>query len=209
MADAGSGTGLLTRQLLDLGCQVFAIEPNASMRQAAEARLANDPRFVSVAAAAEATGLPGGSVDLVAAAQAFHWFDRARARMEFRRILNPPGWVALLWNYRIPDATPFLRGYEALLRNYCPDYSEILDRDRHRRDVEEFFGGGVTVATFDNPQELDWSGLEGRHLSQSYVPLKGPCFGPMMRELRQLFDTHHTAGRVVFEHETRVYLGTL
>jgi SAM-dependent methyltransferase len=131
----------------------------------------------------------------------------ARARVEFSRILKPGGWVALLWNYRRLDTTAFLRGYEALLRKYCPDYAGILDRDLHRRQVEEFFDGKVSLATFDNPQEFDWSGLEGRHLSQSYVPLDGPRFAPMMRALRELFDATQLDGRVVFEHETRVYLG--
>ena len=119
------------------------------------------------------------------------------------------GRVALLWNYRRLDTSAFLRGYEALLRKYCPDYADILDRDLHRRQVEEFFVGRVSLATFDNPQEFDWSGLEGRHLSQSYVPLEGPGFEPMMRELRELFDATQQDGRVVFEHETRVYCGQL
>jgi SAM-dependent methyltransferase len=207
VADIGSGTGLLSRQLLDLGCTVFAVEPNREMREAGETLLGDRANFTSLAAAAEATSLPDCSVDLVAAGQAFHWFDRAQARAEFRRVLKPNGWIALLWNYRRLDTTAFLRGYEALLRKYCPDYAEILDRDLHRRQVEEFFAGKVSLATFDNPQDFDWSGLEGRHLSQSYVPLEGPRFGPMMRELRELFDATQLGGRVVFEHETRLYCG--
>jgi len=48
----------------------------------------------------EATGISDASVDLVTAAQAFHWFDRAAARAEFLRILRPRGTVALVWNER-------------------------------------------------------------------------------------------------------------
>lgn len=209
VAEVGSGTGLLTRQLLELGCKVFAIEPNREMREAGEARIAGRANYTSVAAAAEATGLPDLSVDVVVAAQAFHWFDHARAREEFRRVLRPGGWVALLWNYRKLDTTEFLRAYEALLRRYCPDYAEIHDRDVHRRQVEDFFAGEVTLATFDNLQMFDWAGLEGRHLSQSWVPLEGPAFEPMMRELRELFDSSATDGRIAFEYETRVYCGRL
>ena len=36
VADVGSGTGLLTEVLLEVGDPVFAIEPNADMRGAAE-----------------------------------------------------------------------------------------------------------------------------------------------------------------------------
>ncbi len=209
LAEIGSGTGLLTRQLLDLGCEVLAVEPNREMREAAEQMLAGRARFASVAAAAKATGLPDSSVEFVVAAQAFHWFDRARAREEFCRILKPHGWVVLLWNYRKLDTTAFLRGYEALLRRHCPDYAEILDRDLHRRQVEEFFAGKMALATFDNVQHFDWEGLEGRHLSQSFVSQEGPGFEPMMRELRELFDANRENGRIDFEYETRLYCGQL
>ena len=101
VADVGSGTGILTRALLEAtGARVAAIEPNAAMRAAAERSLAGEPRFESLSSSAEATGLPGASVDLVIAAQAFHWFDPPRTRAEFARILKPRGKVALVWNQR-------------------------------------------------------------------------------------------------------------
>jgi SAM-dependent methyltransferase len=207
LADVGSGTGLLSRQLLERGCKVFAVEPNEEMRKTGERLLSSYPGFVSVAGRAEATGLPPQSMDCVVAGQAFHWFDRQRAREEFRRILRPQGAVALLWNYRKLNATPFLAAYEALLHRYCPGYAEILDRDLHRRQVEEFFEGRVTLSVFDHCQDIDWTGLEGRHLSQSYVPLEGPQFTQMMAELRELFEAHQRDGHVAFEYETRLYCG--
>jgi trans-aconitate methyltransferase len=39
VADLGSGTGILTELLLKRGAEVFAVEPNAPMRAAAEAQL--------------------------------------------------------------------------------------------------------------------------------------------------------------------------
>ena len=209
VADIGSGTGLLTAQLLKRGLKVFAVEPNRDMRAAGERVLSLFAGFTSVAGSAEATGLPPHAVDGVVAAQSFHWFDHPRARAEFLRILRPGGPVVLLWNYRKLEATPFLAGYEALLRRHCPDYAEILDRERHRRQVEEFFGGRVDLWLFDHVQHYDWAGLEGRHLSQSYVFLEGPQFAPMMRELRALFDAHQREGSISFEYETRLYAGSL
>ena len=125
VADVGSGTGILTRDLLETGATVYAVEPNAAMREAAEAALeplsppgerGRGEGFVSLAATAEATTLPDAAVDLVIAAQAFHWFDRDAARQEFSRILREPRWVALVWNERAESGTPFLEGYETLLR---------------------------------------------------------------------------------------------
>ena len=95
-------------------------------------------RFTSVAGTAEATTLADASVDFVTAAQAAHWFDRARARREFVRILKPGGWLVLLWNERVTDGTPFLRDYEQLLLTYGTDYADV----RHERTtdaVNEFF----------------------------------------------------------------------
>ena len=90
---SGRGTGLLARLFLDFGCEVFGVEPNPEMRGAGEHTLSGEPRFHSVNGRAEATTLPDGSVDFVTAGQAFHWFEPAAARVEFRRILKPAGWV--------------------------------------------------------------------------------------------------------------------
>src|SRR5215475_8380727 len=138
MADIASGTGIWTRMLVENGNPVYAVEPNAEMREAGERLLAAFPNFSSVDGTAEATSLPPSSMDFVTAAQAAHWFDRMRARQEFSRILRPGGWLVLLWNEREVDTTPFLRDYEQLLLTYGTDYQEV----RHERTtdaVNEFF----------------------------------------------------------------------
>jgi ubiquinone/menaquinone biosynthesis C-methylase UbiE len=133
IADAGSGTGILTRILLEAGCSVFAIEPNAEMRHAGERLLAAYPRFSSVAGSAEATSLPDHSVDFITAAQAAHWFHRDHARREFLRILKPGGWVVLAWNERCTDSTPYssrLRETAAGIRHRLPG-SPPRENDGH------------------------------------------------------------------------------
>src|SRR5258708_2582165 len=107
IADIASGTGIWTRMLLENGNPVFGVEPNTEMREAGERLLAAFPKFTSVAGNAEATTLPDHSVDFITAAQAAHWFDRERARLEFVRILKSRGWLALLWNDRLTRSTPF------------------------------------------------------------------------------------------------------
>ena len=56
--------------------------------------------------------LSPASVDLVTAGQAFHWFDRDRARAEFRRILRPIGMAAIIWNERLVSTSPFLELFQ-------------------------------------------------------------------------------------------------
>ncbi|MDC6668499.1 class I SAM-dependent methyltransferase, partial [Leclercia adecarboxylata] len=92
VADIGAGTGISTRLFLAAGHPVIAVEPNAAMREAAEQLLAPDYLRLRVAdGTAEATGLADNSVGLVAAAQAFHWFDATAVRREWARILQPEG----------------------------------------------------------------------------------------------------------------------
>ena len=140
VADAGSGTGLLSKLFLDFGCRVIGIEPNAEMRHAGEEFLARYEKFTSVDARAEATGLSDASVDLVTAGQAFHWFDAVTARSEFARILRHPRWVALVWNEREVTGE-FLEGYEDLLHRYAPEYAKV---DHRRIDADRIAGFSAT-----------------------------------------------------------------
>ena len=96
IADVGSGTGISTQLFLENGNTVYAIEPNTPMRQAAEKSLASFAEFHSVNASAEATTLPDDSIDLVVAAQAFHWFDIDKSKVEFKRFLRPTRFALLM-----------------------------------------------------------------------------------------------------------------
>jgi SAM-dependent methyltransferase len=211
VADVGSGTGLLTRLFLKHGNRIWGIEPNAEMRAAGEEELRGFPGFVSVAASAEETGLPDGAVDLVVAGQAFHWFDRGRARAEFSRILRGEKPVALIWNERLVDVSPFLRAYEGFLKAYATDYTQVDHRQMTPEVIGAFFApGGVELVTLPNRQVFDFEGLRGRVLSSSYTPAAGePRHEEMLRALRDVFDAHAEGGTVAFEYETRVYLGWL
>ena len=208
VADIGSGTGILAESLLREGCCVFAVEPNAEMREAAEGRLGGHPNIVSVVGTAEATTLADASVDFVTAAQAFHWFDAERARAEVRRILRPAGWAVVVWNNRRTDSTAFLRDYEQLLRRFGTDYAQVATTYGDEMSLRKFFASGYGVKRFDNFQLFDFEGLKGRLLSASYVPLAGhPSHEPMLAELRRVFDAHQQDGRVRIEYDTDVYYG--
>jgi SAM-dependent methyltransferase len=210
VADVGSGTGLLTRLFLDQGNVVYGVEPNRAMAAAAEAAFAGDPKFHSIDGRAEATGLPPLSVDLVAAGQAFHWFEVAKAREEFRRVLRPPFRVALVWNLRRADTTPFLRAYEAFLHRWAIDYREVSARYAVPKALRDLFGGDYANRTFENAQVFDLEGLQGRLLSSSYAPPPShERHRPMLRALAELFATHAEGGHVSFEYDTEVYFGVL
>jgi SAM-dependent methyltransferase len=211
IADAGSGTGILAELFLRNGNQVLGIEPNEAMREAAERLLAGYPGFRSVTGTAEATTLPDDSVDLVTAGQAFHWFDPDLTKMEFRRILRPGGYVALLWNSRQIDTTPFLRAYEELLQTYALDYREVSHKYAGEEILAAFFSpGSPQNARFKNEQRFDLAGLRGRLLSSSYAPLAGhPRHVPMLVRLEEIFTEHEQGGKVNFLYDTEVFVGRL
>lgn len=212
IADVGSGTGISSEIFLRNGNIVFGVEPNPEMRAAAERLLAGYPRFTSVDGRAEATTLPDHSVDCVVAGQAFHWFDPAAARMEFARILRENGWAALIWNTRRIESSPFLQGYEALLKRFGTDYELVQHRTVDLASLQTVFGGhtdaGFQLRTLYNEQRFDLEGLTGRLLSSSYAPTAShPAYKPMLHELKRIFEQYAESGRVTFEYDTEIYFG--
>jgi SAM-dependent methyltransferase len=209
VADVGSGTGIFTRLLLGVAGRVFAVEPNAAMRAAAEAELGVLPGFTSIAGSAEATGLPDQSVGLVTCAQAFHWFDPIATRREFQRILAPAGGCALIWNTAVRTGA-FAQGYEEIKERFGTDFGAV--RHEHLTSEERFgpfFGpAGWERLAFANAQVLDWPGLRGRLLSSSYAPAAGqPGHGPMLAALRELFDRCQEDGAIRMEYTTELFFG--
>ena len=212
VADVGSGTGILARLFLDNGNRVITVEPNDEMRRAGESLLSGHGHFESVTGTAEATTLPRSSVDLITAGQAFHWFEPARARKEFARVLRPDGRVVLVWNDRRKHGAPFQEAYEELLETYATDYAEVEHgRKGSLENIRSFFAPNpVHTATFGNRQVLDYDGLLGRLRSSSYVPAEGqPGHREMLGELQRVFNGHREGGRVSMEYDTRVYYGAL
>jgi SAM-dependent methyltransferase len=212
VADIGAGPGNLSRLFLDHGNPVVAVEPNREMREAGERLLGAHPRFRAVAGRAEVTGLPNRSVDLVVAGQAFHWFDRAAAKAEFARILQPPGRTVLVWNERRTGGTPFLEAYERLLLAHGTDYAAVRHQDvADDVAIAAFFApAGFEKSRFDNLQTFDLAGLTGRLLSSSYAPQAGqPGHAAMLADLAEIFARHQENGRIAFPYDTTVYVGRL
>jgi SAM-dependent methyltransferase len=90
--DLAAGTGKLASVLLDLGRDVVAVEPDSAMRRLI------DPRVHVVGGRAEHIPLRDGVLDAVVVGQAWHWFERAAAFAECRRVLRPGGQLGLSWN---------------------------------------------------------------------------------------------------------------
>jgi len=160
--DVGAGTGKLTRVLLEAGHEVVAVEPDESMRDAL-ARLV--PEVELLAGSAEALPVADASVDVVVAAQAFHWFDLDRALPEIGRVLRLGGTFGVLANLR-DESMPWVAELGRVL------HGEDGIGSSHEGDAQESFGsffGAVERAEFRHVQDLDVEGLVGLAASRSYA----------------------------------------
>ena len=95
--DLGAGTGKLTTRLVERGLDVVAVDPIAEMLERLRKSLPDTPALLGTA---EEIPLADNSVDAVLVAQAWHWFNPARAIPEVARVLRPGGRLGLVWNTR-------------------------------------------------------------------------------------------------------------
>jgi SAM-dependent methyltransferase len=208
VADIGSGTGLLTRVFLENGNRVFGVEPNDRMRSYAERDLGGFRNFVSVRGTAEHTTLPSKSVDLVAAGQALHWFNPAKATREFRRISKPGGSLCAAYNSRRNDTLG--RAYEKIIKKYERDRAAVPGTSMKR--LRRFFKDGeYSNHAVPNEQLLDFEGLLGRILSSSYMPPPDDRHGylKLREDVAKVFERFSSGGRLKLRYRTSVFVGRI
>jgi len=95
--DLGAGTGKLSTTLATAGHRVTALDPSPGMLAALGRR---QPGTGAVQAAAERLPFQDGSFDAITVAQAWHWFNPAKAAAECARVLRPGGTLGIGWHVR-------------------------------------------------------------------------------------------------------------
>jgi SAM-dependent methyltransferase len=211
IADIGSGTGLLTELFLKNGNAAFGVEPDQAMREAGQHYLRSYAEFGSVAGTAERTTLPGGCADIVTVGQAFHWFDPVHAKAEFRRILKPDGWVALVWYQPADGGSPFLRSQSEVMGKYMRAQAPPPPNGLSEEALSRFLGEERSaVRTVEGLSILDLEGFKGAMLSSAYAPAPGDCdFEPMLAELTEAFEHHQQDGSVRIPITFRLCFGRI
>lgn len=209
IADVGAGTGMLGDLFRDNGNHVMAIEPNNEMRAACAALHSADERFDVIDGSAEHTTLPDAAVEMVAVGRALHWFDIDAAIREFRRVLKPGGWVAILACGRREDGREENSAYMEMMqattgRNMMRDpLLAVYER------LESFFPDGqFHHADIQGEMKLDWDNLRGLTLSISHTPMPGtPEFASFEQALRHYFDRYQSDGRIRLTTSTWMNVG--
>ncbi len=196
IADVGAGTGMLADVFRANGNSVIAVEPNAEMLTMCAHLHSADPFFRVTAGSAEETGLPDASVEMVSVGRALHWFSVEAALREFRRILKPGGWVAIVAAGREGSGSAENDAIEALLQKWSGRQQSTRAGYRVYEQLDGLFAGGVMHhAEAPGSMHLNWEALRGLMLSISHAPLpESPHFAEFEAALREIFDRYEQRG---------------
>ena len=209
VADVGAGTGMLGDVFRANGNRVIAIEPNAAMRAVCARLHAGDSQFEVKDGRAEATGLGDASVEMVAVGRALHWFDVPLAMAEFKRILKPRGWVAIVACGRQERGREENEAYDALLHAIPGTLERVKAGYAVYRKMDDYFAGGeVHHQQVTGEMVMDWEALRGLTLSYSHAPMPGaPEFDGLERALKEFFARFKKNGKVTLATRTWISAG--
>ncbi len=206
MVDVGAGTGIFTRHFAGIAGCVIALEPNPEMRRIAARELSQSAGCGVVAASAENTALMSASIDLVSVAQAIHWFQPERAQREFRRILKPGGWLAIIRNYE--EESPL---QEATGKFHTPEFGVVQAVRPAGSGVppRAYFGDGdFECLNIRFVTSRTWEAFLGSLLSASYAPDPwNPRYPAFEHAARVVFDQFARQGVLETLAISELYLG--
>ena len=204
IADIGSGTGKFSELLVENAKVLYAVEPNAQMRNEAETLLCENSNYISLAATAESTTLVDSSIDIITVAEAYHWFDNPAAKEEFRRILKPNGYVMLLWNQFV--GAPY-DNEKAQIEAQYRNHTTTTYKDR----AESLFGNGnYQTAEFDNNMLQSYEEFIGGWSSASFIPKAGTdAYIDFVKQASDLFHRFSKNGMILSTIKTVCYYGKI
>lgn len=125
--DCGTGNGQAAIELANHFKKVVATDPSAKQLENATSHA----RVEYQVGVAEKSEFKDHRVDLITAAQAFHWFKHELFFQEAKRVLKPGGIVAV-WCYGIAKITPEVDAvvkklYDGILRNYWEPERQMVE----------------------------------------------------------------------------------
>lgn len=209
VADFGSGTGKLSGLLIDNAKTLYSIEPNRKMRQYAEEFLGNCANYISLAASAENTTLPDSCVDIITAAESFHWFDNENTHSEMRRILKKNGYVFLIWN--VFGGNDYDDEILQLKTAYRAKKNQKTSGIPYEQRATNLFGmGNYNVSEYGNSLLQTLDEFRGGMLSTSFAPEKGTVdYVNFTADVEEIFNKYSINGKLKTTITTVCYWGKI
>jgi len=164
--DLGTGAGTLARGFARRGRRVTGLDVSSELE--AEAKRLDAEAGVTidyVLAAAEDTGLAGGSFDVVSAGQCWHWFERAKAAREARRLLVSGGRLVIAHFDWLPLKGSVVTATERLIETYNPEWAGgggVGIYPKWLRDVADAGFEDIESFSFDSPVAYSHEAWRGR-----------------------------------------------
>lgn len=204
--DAGTGSGQAALGLAAHFQRIVATDPSAAQIRNAVPH----PRVEYRVAPAEQTDLADAGVDLIAVAQALHWFDLDRFYREVRRVLRPGGALAA-WCYGLNEVGPEVdeivrRFYSETVGPYWPPERRYID-EQYRTIPFPFTEPAAPVFDMSVSWTLEefigylgtWSAVQRYARERGQNPLK-----PIHDDLRRAWGSPPARRRVTWPIHLRV-----
>lgn len=205
--EIGAGTGKATSRFARPGIAITCLEPSPAM--AAVLRDRDLPGVDVEIISFEKWPGPDQPVDLLYAAQAWHWVDHSTGYQKAMDVLRPGGTLALIWNVPIDRYQRFVDVY----RQYGPEILAENDERIGRRDSSTWLSdlaraGFADVHLMTHAWSVELGPSEFRRLCSTYSDHM------MIPEPRRkiLLDGLESAvvaagGSFEVEYESRVFIG--
>jgi ubiquinone/menaquinone biosynthesis C-methylase UbiE len=148
ICDVGAGVAHLTIPLAKRGFKVDAVEPNDAMRANGTKRTSAMSNVSWFEGTGEETGMKDHTYSMVTFGSSFNVCDRAKALLETKRILQPNGWFACMWNHRDLN-DPIQKEIENIIKKHIPEYDygtrredqvEVINKSGLFKDVKKITG---------------------------------------------------------------------
>lgn len=205
--EVGAGTGLATADVAREGLQLTCLEPSEDM--AAILKSKDLPGVEVVVSSLEDWDGQRDSIDLMFAAQAWHWVDRSTAYGKALAVLRPGGVLALMWN--IPHER--YAEFEDVYRRHAPELLAERDDRIKRRDATgwademcEAGFGDVDTFTHRWSADLEPGDYVSLHATYSdHMMLPPQARASLLEDLRHAADAR--GGPLSVSYRTRVFSG--
>ncbi|MEV7908399.1 methyltransferase domain-containing protein [Streptomyces anulatus] len=208
--EIGAGSGQATRELLDRGADVCAVELGADFAARLRAEFRDRPLTVIEGDFDSLPELDAG-FDLVVCASSLHWLDRSTALPKIARLLRPGSWIAAWWTiYGNPARpTPFRMALNAVLRHHRPagglGVLGPFDRDAWIGALSAASFGSIRVETIQWPMTMSAQELTRLYTTFAAVrELPEPVRDALLGDIEAVAET--LGGQVTEHCVTVVYL---
>lgn len=206
VCDVGAGTGHLSVHLVARGLAVDAVEPNDAMREVGGERLADAP-VDWFEAQAEHTDRPDAAYRLVTFGSSFNVVQTDAALAEVTRILQCPGWMAVMWNHRDLD-DPLQTAIETAIGSRIPGYDYGTRRANPTADIAasgRFHAADRLEATVHHELDADdW--VEAWSSHATLARQAGDQLDRIIDEIGSLVAQAQVAGRISVPYTTRCWV---